>query len=100
VLDRGQKARVAFTIVNHGSQPAEIQRIETSCPCLTATPGKFLIVPGEERILGVEFDASAEPDFRGGLSIEVIGRGTAGETVFETRANVEVRAQTTKPTEQ
>jgi hypothetical protein len=72
-----------------------IERIETSCPCLATTPGSIRISPGESKVLAIEFDPSAEPDFRGGLSVDVTGH--AGERVaFHTLVNVDVRTQSPK----
>jgi Protein of unknown function (DUF1573) len=99
VVDRGQKAKAPFTLVNHGSQPVTVDRIETSCPCLTATPGSIRISPGERKVLAVEFDPSAEPDFRGGLSIDVTGYEGERET-FHTHVNLNVRAESPKGAEE
>jgi Protein of unknown function (DUF1573) len=95
VIDRGQKAKAAFTLVNHGSQPVAIERIETSCPCLTTTPGSIRVSPGERMVLAVEFDPSAEPDFRGGLSIDVTGY-SGDRVAFHTLVNLDVRADSLK----
>jgi len=38
------------------------------------------------------FDPSDEPDFHGGLSIEVVGHDENGSTVFMARVNVNVDA--------
>ena len=78
--------------MNHGSKPVSIERIETSCPCLTITPGSFRIGPGEKKGAAVEFDPSAEPDFRGGLSIDVTGYA-AGGVAFHTLVRLEVKRE-------
>ena len=89
---RGQKARAVLTLVNHGSQAVAIERIETSCPCMTITPASILIEVGEKKLLTVEFDSSTELDFHGGLSIEVTGYASVG-IAFHALANLEIRAE-------
>ncbi len=72
-----------------------MQRIETSCPCLTTTPGPIWIGRGECKVLAVEFDPSQESDFRGSLAIDVTGYD--GDAVaFHTLVELEVRTTTVK----
>ena len=49
--------------------------------------------PGESADLAVRFDSLDQPDFRGGLSIEVAGHGVTGEVVFATHVGLEVRTE-------
>jgi len=93
VVKSGQKARGEFTLVNRGSKPVVIDRIETSCPCLITSPRLMRVDPGTARSLTVEFDASSEPDFHGGLSIEIVGY-TDGRVRFSSQAKLEVRPDT------
>jgi len=92
VVNSGQKATAAFTLVNHLSHALTIERIETSCPCLRIKPGSIRIEPDERKVLAVEFDPSTEPDFHGGLSIDVTGYA-AERVVFHTLAKLEVRTE-------
>lgn len=84
-----KKAKASFTLANHWSQIVAVERIETSCPCLTISPESFHIQPGERKSIAVEFDPSTEPDFQGGLSIEITGYAV-GSVVFHTLVKVEV----------
>jgi hypothetical protein len=95
VLSSGQKSRTDFTLVNRTSQPLTIERIETSCPCLTTALASTSIGPGEKKVLSLEFDSSAEPDFHGGLSMDVTGF-SSGVMAFHLLADVEIRAASTE----
>lgn len=90
VLMKGQKAKSAITLTNHGTSTLMIDSIETSCPCLTTAPSSICLGPGEGKILAVEFDPSDEPEFRGRLSVDITGYAN-GVVAFRTRANLEVR---------
>ena len=74
-----------------------VARVGTSCPCLNVADQSINIGPGEAADLTVKFDSVHDPDFRGGLSIDVIGRGPAGGIVIGTRVDLDVRAQPAKP---
>jgi len=78
---------------NSSRQPAIVERIQTSCPCLHVEKQSITLRPGESADLPVRFDSLDEPDFRGGLSIEVVGRGVTGGVVFATQVNVQVRPE-------
>jgi hypothetical protein len=47
--------------------------------------------PSEAKGLRVAFDRAEAPDFRGALSVDVSGYDGKGETLFRTRAELEVR---------
>jgi len=91
ILSRGRSAVAKITLRNSSEQPAIVQRIQTSCPCLHVERQSITLRPGESADLPVRFDSLDEPDFRGGLSIEVVGRGVTGGVVFATRVGVEIR---------
>ncbi len=95
VVSSGQKARASLTLLNRGPQPVTVERIDTGCPCLRTKPEWIRIAPGEAKVLAVEFDPSAEPDFRGGLSIVVTG-WAAGQVAFHTQVKLEVPAEAPK----
>jgi hypothetical protein len=68
-----------------------VERIETSCPCLQVDPKSLQIGPGERISLRVTFDPSHDPDFRGGLAIDVTGYTKDGSIVFRRRVDLDVR---------
>ncbi len=75
--------------MNRGSRPILVQRIETSCPCLTIEPRSLTVGSGEKQVLGLAFDPSGDLDFRGGLAIEVTGFA-GGAVAFQTLVKLEV----------
>ena len=83
-LIAGQHANARITLRNSTPRPVEIQRVETSCPCLCVEPTSLNIGAGEVEEVMVAFDPSEAPDFRGGLAIDVVGYGSTGEIVFRT----------------
>jgi len=91
-LNSGQSAQAELVLANSGRQPVTLVRVATSCPCLRAKTVPIRIGPAEARILVLCFDPSDEPDFHGGLSIEVVGHDENGSTVFMARVNVNVDA--------
>jgi len=92
VLSRGQKAVASFAITNRSERAFAIDRVVTSCPCLVVKPPATVIGPLETKTVAVEFDPTDEPDFVGGLSIDVTGYAH-GAIAFRTRANLEVTAE-------
>jgi len=74
-----------------------VAMVETSCPCLNVAEQSTNIGPGQAAELTVKFDPTDDPDFRGGLSIDVIGRDPRGGIVFRTRAQIDVRVQAGEP---
>ena len=89
-LSPGQQATGRITLRNPGQSPVIVERVETSCSCLDVGPFPIKIEPGRSANLTVRFDPAAEPDFRGRLSIEVIGRGPAGLVAFRTHVAIVV----------
>ena len=93
VLRPGQSARAVMAERNPSSNPLAIDRIETSCPCVKVSPTRVELGPGETKHLTLTFDPSAEPGFRGGLSVDVAGFGYDEIVLFRSRVNVEVSSQ-------
>lgn len=89
IVAADKKSQGILRVTNHGKDSAAVNRIETSCPCLTVTPSSMRLAPGETNTLTVAFDPSAEPDFRGGLAIDVTGYDGGGP-VFRTRTTLTV----------
>jgi hypothetical protein len=44
-------------------------------------------------LVEVVFDPTGEPDFHGGLSVDVVGRGAENVVYFRTRVELEVQPQ-------
>lgn len=88
----GESVRAEMTLRNPHPAAVTVERVETSCPCVRVTPASLHIEPRESAELGIAFDPTDEPDFRGGLRVEVIGRGEGGDVVFRTHVHLEVKA--------
>jgi hypothetical protein len=93
VLNAGQTAKATLALRNTRDKPLSIASITTSCSCVLVSPAQVRVEPGESVTLSVSFDPQAEPDFRGGLSIEVVGRDSREAVLFRARVNLDIRAQ-------
>jgi len=87
----GQVGRGSVTLRNNSREAAIIESVETSCECVHANASLKKIGPGATTSLAVEFDSSNEPEFRGNLSISLIGRDERGIALFQTSVSVEVQ---------
>lgn len=88
-LKPGQVARVKATLRNPRTESVRLDRVETSCPCVSVESLPTIAANGTSEI-EVVFNPSEEPDFRGALSVELIGKDDGAKSLFETRANLEV----------
>jgi len=89
VVRKGEKAQGAFSLFNPGSELLTIERIETSCPCLTVGPAPIRLRPGERTVLAASFDSSGDPDFAGRLSVDITAYIRA-KVAFRTLAKIEI----------
>jgi len=89
-LEPGRTAEATVRVRNPGAKPVVVDRIESSCPCIRATPGTLHIGPGESAALTLRFDPSDEPDFRGALAVEYEGKTTDGTVALQGRVRVDV----------
>jgi hypothetical protein len=92
-LRPGHAASGEISLRNPAREPITIERIETSCPCLSIAPALLEIGPGRSATLIVRFNPAEDPDFRGSLSIEVTGLGTDGAVVFRTHVRLTVAGE-------
>jgi hypothetical protein len=90
VVGGGHRSEATFAIQNCGSELVSIERIETSCPCLSVSPEAVDIGPGEKVGMTIQFSTADEPDFAGVLSIEITGFAPEG-VAFHTFASATVR---------
>lgn len=89
VVSAGQKAKATLNVTDIGRDSVFVDRIETGCPCLTVTPSSIRLMSGETGALAVDFDPAAEPDFRGGLVIDITGFAD-GKAVFRIQTRLRV----------
>lgn len=89
-LSPGQMGRAELRVANAGTDPRSVERVETSCPCVSAGPVPLAVAAGGEGRLTVVFDAAEEPNFRGNLAVELRGLDASGAELFRTKVNVGV----------
>jgi hypothetical protein len=68
----------------------DVARIETSCDCLDIRLPRRVIGPSEKVLARASLDLTKEPDFLGGLAIEVKGVTSSGTVAFSLVVNVTV----------
>ncbi len=89
-LKAGQSARAEITLRNPGLAPVTVDRVVSSCPCITVSPLPACVPCSGSAVLVVAFDPADEPEFRGGLSVELSGRGAADSRLFEAVVEFEI----------
>ncbi len=76
---------------NAQSGSLTLERVETSCPCVSVSALPLRIGRGEAGTLRVRFDPSSDPDFEGPLCVQLTGFLAGGEIAF--RTEVRLRAE-------
>lgn len=89
-LHPGQSGEISFLARNLQSEPINVDRIDTSCPCMRIEPRSLNFGPAQSKLIRVSFDTSEDPNFRGSLEVDVIGRGLTGHPVFSTKIEVSI----------
>ncbi|MGC8642478.1 MAG: DUF1573 domain-containing protein [Isosphaeraceae bacterium] len=79
--------RAPLSLRNVRSDPLTIDRIETSCECVSVAPVPVEIGPRQTRVVSVSFDPSSEPGFEGGLAVRLTAYLSGGEVAFRTTVN-------------
>ena len=90
-ISPGSPAAGSLRLVNPSAQTWRITRVESSCPCLRVSPTEFEVKPGQSITLDVVCDLRSEPDFRGGLLIEVNGLQADGDVLCAAQVAVAVQ---------
>ena len=93
-LRPGVSAKGMLTLRNSGAEPITVERIDTSCPCVTLSPIPLVVPSNASATLTVAYDANDDPRFRGGLEVDVIGRSEAGKELFKTVIRLSVLDET------
>ena len=55
-IPQSQMVTTEFTLTNSGLSPLIIRKVQASCGCTVATPGKYELEPGETTSLSVEYN--------------------------------------------
>ena len=90
VLEPGESVQTSLLVRNTQSVALALSRVETSCPCIEIAPVPIEIGPGAQETLTATFDSSSEPDFEGGLAVEITGYLADGRIAFRTQVKVDV----------
>lgn len=89
-IEPGRAARGTITLHNPHPDRVTVVRVETSCPCIRVDSLPFTIDPLGKVEMVVAYDPTENSDFRGGLAVEVVGRGPDAAILFRTKAILEV----------
>jgi Protein of unknown function (DUF1573) len=92
VLPPDQPARRAVAVQNDRSEEVVLQRVDSTCNCVTVTGLPLCLAPGQTGVIDVSFDPSVDPEFRGALGVVLTGYAGDGRVAFTTEVRVEVRA--------
>ena len=74
-LRPGECAGLKASITNNLDNELVVERFQTSCPCVQIRMDDELpaiLGPKDVRAITIEFDPKDEPDFRGGLSVQLL----------------------------
>jgi len=82
-------ARATITLCNPSTEPVIVERVETSCPCIEVSPVPLEVEPAGKSDLGVTFDPSFDPDFKGDLRVHLSGYDERDRLLFRTYVDVE-----------
>jgi hypothetical protein len=85
-----QTAQISIGVENLRTVPVILERVETSCPCITVGDLPASLEPEGATDLRVTFDPTHEPDFVGALAVQVVGYLSDGQVGFRTRVKLEV----------
>jgi len=91
IVPQAGREQETFSLTNCGTKPVEISKIETSCDCLDIRLSRRVIGPSEKLLATTSLDLSKEPNFLGGLAIEVKGLTGSGDPAFSIVVDVTVR---------
>lgn len=96
-LAPGERAEAGWTLSNRTAAVVRLDRVESSCPCVRVEPIPTTIDPGGQANLRVVFDPAEEPDFRGGLAVDLTGRGPTGVVLFRSTVDLTVSGPIATP---
>jgi len=86
----GHRAEGRLRLRNPSSKTVVLDRVDSNCPCVRVFPARAEIRPNGSLDLRITFDPAEEPDFRGGLFVDQVGRGPSGEALFRATVRLTV----------
>jgi hypothetical protein len=95
VIDLGsvvqaEKRQFVVLLRNSSDEVAVIDRLEFSCPCLSAAQSSWLLSPGQDTKAELELDLGKEPDFTGQLLLQLKVWAKESRRVFVAQVIVRV----------
>ena len=90
-LAPGQDAHAKLSLRNNGDKPIVVARVKTSCECVTLEPSEFQVDPQSTVTLDVQYDSSRDPDFLGGLGVNLTGEASSGTALFCVNVDLSVQ---------
>jgi hypothetical protein len=93
----GRSASAVVALVNPGSLTLALTQVETTCSCVSVSAVPVLVAPGATTKLEVAFDPSDDPDFRGNLAVDILGRGLDDVVLFRATVLVSVAKKQVAP---
>lgn len=91
VLSPGRIGLAEVNLQNRTPFEVVVDHMETSCSCVQITECPVRVPPNGMARMSVKFDPSDEPHFRGGLSVNCVGKGNDGTNLFLIRVTLDVR---------
>jgi hypothetical protein len=92
VVETGGKRTAITWLRNTSAQPVALQRIVTSCDCLSVEIANRELAPGEAVPVRIDFDDSKDPGFTGSLSVEIRSLDGHGEQMPLGTIDLEISA--------
>jgi hypothetical protein len=86
----GQDSSRVVLVRNRTSAPVTIDRLETSCPCISAKATPSRVESGGLALVTVKYDSAEDPEFTGTLAVECSGLSSSGELLFRFRVDLTV----------
>ena len=90
MLKPGDSSEASARIRNTSQVPHSVDRIVTSCPCVSSSASTFSLGSGEDCVITLKFDSREEPEFRGNLTVEVMGKSRDDELLFQLLVRVRI----------
>ncbi len=90
VVRQGQSSSFDLTLRNPLNRTFVVDRLDSSCLCLTPRFMPVAIPPESEGRVSMELDLGKEPEFTGRLLIRIEGRDSSDHRMFQAQVAVKV----------
>lgn len=81
-LAPGDSAQTTVTVFNGTDSTVEVVHVRASCSCVSASPCRWSVEPGQSVGVSISLDFDREPDFTGRLVAPVVGESATGQSMF------------------